>query len=427
MNKKIVAIVGAMVVVVGLGAIIASGAGNDDTLEPGVKVSENSNSPTGYSAVFTYENADADSVGLTGNFTYYPSDQAVGFTNFPLADGDIVEQVILAPDLTSEQAQSDITKTTYEIGSFQSPTLAMNAVEDTDYWTLEVPLMPGAYFYKFDYTIGEETTSVMDPTNLPLENDGSDCQNSIVYVGDQNHATKDLEYIYPRADDQVGTVQFDQYQAVDGSMQPLGIYLPYGYDSAKTYKTIYVSHGTFGNETEWFSIGSAQNIMDNLIADGLTAEAVVVTMDNTYFTIPGAEWDRQAIADNIVNYVVPYVEANYSVKADQADRSICGLSQGGAEMVNIMENHAADFANFGIFSSGDFDYSYLDTADLTGPDLYIGAGSYDFCQVTSAQLTAKLDELGIDYTWEFKDGAHDWGTWSALYTTFVKDFIGTGQ
>ncbi len=426
-NMKIKSILAGAVVTVGAIALVGCSSGSQASVEPGVQVKADSDSPTGYTAVFTYENADADSVGLTGNFSFYPSDQPVGFTTFPLADGEVVEDVVLATDLTSELAESDITKTTYQIGTFQSASLPMSEIEDTDYWTIEVPLLPGAYFYKYDYLIGEDLTSVMDPTNLPPENDGSDCQNSIVYVGDKDNATKDLEYIYARDDDQTGTVEFVEYTAVDGTTQPLGIYLPYQYDSSKEYKTIYASHGTGGNETEWFTIGSAANIMDNLIGEGLTDEAIVVAMDNTYFNIPGAEWDREAISDNIVNYVLPYVEANYSVSANPDDRSICGLSQGGAEMVNIMEKYSAEFANFGIFSSGDFDYSYLDTADLAEPNLYIGAGSYDFCQLTSQELTKKLDELGMDYTWVLKDGAHDWGTWSALYSEFIKDFVGVAD
>ena len=63
--------------------------------------------------------------------------------------------------------------------------------------------------------------------------------------------------------------------------QPLGIYLPHDYDTNKTYKTIYLAHGGGGNDVEWMNIASANNIMDNLIADGEVADAIVVTKDNT--------------------------------------------------------------------------------------------------------------------------------------------------
>ena len=69
--------------------------------------------------------------------------------------------------------------------------------------------------------------------------------------------------------------------------------MPKGYDSSKVYKTIYVSHGGGGNEAEWMGIGAIPNIMDNLIAEGEVADAVVVTMDNAYFN-----WNYDTIAQN---------------------------------------------------------------------------------------------------------------------------------
>ena len=49
-----------------MGGAFAEGA----TLAPGVTVVADENSPTGYTATFVYENADAQSVGLTGTFLF---------------------------------------------------------------------------------------------------------------------------------------------------------------------------------------------------------------------------------------------------------------------------------------------------------------------------------------------------------------------
>ena len=49
-----------------MGGAFAEGA----ALAPGVTVVADENSPTGYTATFVYENADAQSVGLTGTFLF---------------------------------------------------------------------------------------------------------------------------------------------------------------------------------------------------------------------------------------------------------------------------------------------------------------------------------------------------------------------
>ena len=56
------------------------------------------------------------------------------------------------------------------------------------------------------------------------------------------------------------------------------------------------------------TIGAVPNIMDNLIADSLTKEAIVVTMDNTYFN-----WDYDRIINNLFNNILPYIETHYNV------------------------------------------------------------------------------------------------------------------
>ena len=66
----------------------------------------------------------------------------------------------------------------------------------------------------------------------------------------------------------LGSYQYDTYIAYDGTENCLVIYLPNGYSLGNNYKTIYLAHGNGGNEIEWCQLGSAGNIVDNLIAEG---------------------------------------------------------------------------------------------------------------------------------------------------------------
>ena len=59
------------------------------------------------------------------------------------------------------------------------------------------------------------------------------------------------------------------------------------------------------------TIGAVPNIMDNLIADSLTKEAIVVTMDNTYFN-----WDYDRIINNLFHNILPYIETHYNVSKE---------------------------------------------------------------------------------------------------------------
>ena len=181
-----------------------------------------------------------------------------------------------------------------------------------------------------------------------------------MYVGSSKNTIDGQEYVYARDDNQKGTYSFVNYDAIDGTKQPLGIYLPYNYDATKSYKTIYVSHGGGGNEVEWMTIGAVPNIMNNLLADKEVAEAIVVTMDNTYFG-----WDYDQIKNNLMNHIIPFIEANYSVSTISNDRAFCGLSMGGLTTTSIYTTLADKFGYLGIWSATDpnTDISAIKNAD----------------------------------------------------------------
>ena len=54
--------------------------------------------------------------------------------------------------------------------------------------------------------------------------------------------------------------------------------------------------------------------MDNLIADGEVADAIVVTKDNTYFN-----FEKGDSLKNLTECIMLYIEKNYSVSANPQD------------------------------------------------------------------------------------------------------------
>ena len=100
--------------------------------------------------------------------------------------------------------------------------------------------------------------------------------------------------------------------------------------------------------------------MNNLLADKEAAEAIVVTMDNTYFG-----WDYDQIKNNLMNHIIPFIEANYSVSTISNDRAFCGLSMGGITTTSIYTTLADKFGYLGIWSATDpnTDISAIKNAD----------------------------------------------------------------
>ena len=61
--------------------------------------------------------------------------------------------------------------------------------------------------------------------------------------------------------------------------------------------------------------------MDNLIADGEVADAIVVTKDNIYFN-----FEKGDSLKNLTECIMLHIEKNYSVSANPQDKVLAGLS-----------------------------------------------------------------------------------------------------
>ena len=295
-------------------------------------------------------------------------------------------------------------------------------------WTVEIPLPNGQYYYRFNifYTGSSRAQQIVDPENKPFANGDNDSGWSLFYVGDATDCLDGQEYVFPRNDDNTGTVNYVSYEAIDATMQPMGVYLPKGYDENKKYKTLYLSHGSGGNEVEWFEIGSAKNIMDNLIAEGEVEDTIIITLDLTYFNLgnsaPGRGFER--IKDNIMNYVIPYVESHYSVSKDARDRAFAGLSGGSRLATFLYQENAGDFGYFGMFSHTIANVDVQNIENKNYPTLMLGYGNLDpFGKQYYPNFISRLEAADVQYDLYPVNGGHDWGAWRTLLSIFIKDYL----
>ena len=123
---------------------------------------------------------------------------------------------------------------------------------------------------------------------------------------------------------------------------------------------------------------------------------------------------------------MPFVEANYRVQPDAANRAIVGLSMGGGQSLTIGLNHTDTFAWVGGFSSSVPNGGAVSSA-LDGPEkineqlklLWIGCGKEDFLLSRNETFIDQLKKSGIEYEWHLTEGNHSWPVWRTYLAEFV--------
>lgn len=145
---------------------------------------------------------------------------------------------------------------------------------------------------------------------------------------------------------QYGTVEHITYQSVTtGLERGTNVLLPANYSNDKKYAVLYFLHGIFGDENSL--IGDDNNkikeLVANLTTEGRTKDMIVV-FPNMYAKTdpdqqPGFSAEAVLPYDNfindLVNDLIPVIEAKYSVHNDRENRGILGFSMGGRETLFI--------------------------------------------------------------------------------------------
>jgi MYXO-CTERM domain-containing protein len=126
------------------------------------------------------------------------------------------------------------------------------------------------------------------------------------------------------------------------------VYTPPGYSEAQQYPALYLLHGIGGNENEWYQGGGVPHyILDNLLAEN-KIKPMVVVLPKAGIANDFASFG--AFEDVLVNDLIPYIEANYSVIPTREARAIAGLSMGGGQTLDFGFGNMDVFANLGAFS-----------------------------------------------------------------------------
>lgn len=189
--------------------------------------------------------------------------------------------------------------------------------------------------------------------------------------------------------------------------KPVNIYTPPDYDSKTEYPLLFVFHGITDNQNTWAERANPKivTLFDNLISKKVIKPLVVVFPQgdskpnfatNTSYSDTAGYY---RFGNELMGDLVPFIEANYSVKKDRGSRGIAGFSMGGMQTINVgLCQNLKNFAWFGALhpAGGNFGSSdiakYVEMQDAKTYPLYyfyIGVGNNDSTASASAAASAK--------------------------------------
>ncbi len=301
-------------------------------------------------------------------------------------------------------------------------------------WNVSVPgLAPQYYSYTFDV----EGTSVLDQHNVTIKPSFFSTQNVFLVPGHPPMA-------WEPADVPHGTLHHHYYHSniVDLNSEYY-VYTPPNFEPRRKYPVLYLLHGYSDDPTAWTSMGKANVILDNLIAQS-KAKAMILVMPLGYGDMDmikhgWSAWREPELvkrnfakfSDVLFQEIMPLVKKEYPISDKYEDHAVAGLSMGGAESLLVGLNHSKDFAYIGAFSAGglgqgDYGPSFPAITASSGSEitsnlrlLWIACGTEDGLFPANQKFIAWLKEKGLQPTPIQTPGMHAWMVWRDNLTNFV--------
>jgi len=308
---------------------------------------------------------------------------------------------------------------------------------DIGVWETTVgPLEPGAYRYNFVV----DKITVMDSRN-PITSESNMNSWSMMYLpGKDFMDLKDVPH---------GALSEVTYFSKSlQRFRRMHIYTPAGYEAnSEKYPVLYLLHGAFDCDDSWGTVGRAGIILDNLIAEKKAVPMVVVmpaghTGPFSFSSISSAtrpKTDEFVLDFN--NDIKPYIEKNYRVLLERENTAIAGLSMGGAHTLSIAIPNLAEYAYFGVFSSGILGivkmWNSPDTNEPTWEEqnkellvkddlkkdlklVWFATGKDDFLIETSRASVNLLKKYNFNVTYKETTGGHTWNNWRDYLNEFAQ-------
>lgn len=273
-------------------------------------------------------------------------------------------------------------------------------------WSITVgPVKPDIYPYSFV----ADGISVADPNNTQIfanerfKRSIVDVQGSTPLV----HALQNVPH---------GKVSCRYYKSGTlNTTRQLLVYTPPGFDPrGKTkYPVLYLIHGGSDTEETWTKVGRANLIADNLIAQK-KAKPMIIVMP--YGNVSPAKMPQ--FTPDVINDIIPFIEANYPVLTDSEHRAVAGFSVGGGQTLNIGLTNTDKFAYICSYAPYTATEEFQKNFASWNPDaaainkrlklFTISVGTDDFLYEPVKQNIAMFKEKKINMEPFIVPGGHTW-------------------
>jgi enterochelin esterase family protein len=295
--------------------------------------------------------------------------------------------------------------------------------DDDGVWsTTTAPLSPDYYGYSFL----ADGVRLIDPSNPLLKP-------NLLATENAAHVPGPASLPWEVNDVPRGEIHHHFYKsAVAEDHRDYYVYTPPAYAGSgnRQYPVLYLLHGFSDDASGWTSVGLANLILDNLIAQG-KAKPMIVVMPLGYGTMEFVRigwhaWSRpdlrdanfQKFSQALLTEVMPRVESEYRITKDRNGRAIAGLSMGGSESLLTGLNNLDKFSWIGAFSSGgipdDFEKDFPALDAKANPQLHllwIACGTEDRLITINRDLRSWLKAKGVKETQIETSGTHTWMVW----------------
>ena len=297
-----------------------------------------------------------------------------------------------------------------------SPPVAMTR-DDAGMWSVTVSPLPSevlAYSFTVDGLI------IADPQNIAVKLAANGAAQSLVTIPGNPPRVHDIRDV-PH-----GTVQENWYRsrAAGGQTRHFFVYTPPGYDPrlAAGYPVMVLLHGAGNSETNWESIGRANFILDNLIADK-RALPMLLVMPFGHILPPGGDLrpNNALFEQDLLDDIMPALETRYNTAKGARNRAIAGLSMGGMQALAMGLHHPDRFAWIGVFSpvtepeiAQRYGEQLAKTEQLNGALslLWVGCGTLDNLFQRTKGVDDVLSVRGVRHEFHAVEGArHSWVLW----------------
>jgi enterochelin esterase-like enzyme len=220
------------------------------------------------------------------------------------------------------------------------------------------------------------------------------------------------------------------------------VYTPPGYETiTDRLPVLYLLHGYSDDDSSWTTVGKANLIADNLLADGKIKPLIIVMpygqLDSRVTTDEAFSADFQRkFETQLLTEIIPSIERTYHAAPDAGHRAMAGLSMGGMQAAFIGLNHPETFSTIALWSSAIFvEPSILLDRLVAAPEnlkrsflhVQVGVGQQDQFFTGSSAIDRFLTSQNIAHEFTPTPGTHSWVVWRGYLVEFLPKFSAIAQ